>query len=110
VVVDGTVAASGFYQGGAEHLRLGEEFHHNRVRIVASQISGTPVGLGPRWDQPRLVRTFMDQVRRGGVDARSLVTDVVDAADVAAVFERLDRGDPGILQAVLRFPAAPEDR
>jgi 2-desacetyl-2-hydroxyethyl bacteriochlorophyllide A dehydrogenase len=110
VVVDGTVAASGFYQGGAEHLRLGEEFHHNRVRIVASQISGTPVGLGPRWDQPRLVRTFMDQVRRGRVDARSLVTDVVEAADVAAVFERLDRGDPGILQAVLRFPAAPEDR
>ena len=108
VVVDGTVVASGFYQGGAEHLRLGEEFHHNRVRIVASQIGGTPVALGPRWDQPRLVRTFMDQVRRGRVDARSLVTDVVDAADVAAVFERLDRGDPAILQAVLRFPAAPE--
>jgi 2-desacetyl-2-hydroxyethyl bacteriochlorophyllide A dehydrogenase len=110
VVVDGTVAASGFYQGGATHLRLGEEFHHNRVRIVASQISGTPVALGPRWDQPRLVRTFMDQVRRGAVDARSLVTDVVDAADVATVFERLDRGDPEILQAVLRFPAAPDDR
>jgi 2-desacetyl-2-hydroxyethyl bacteriochlorophyllide A dehydrogenase len=110
VAVDGTVAASGFYQGGAEHLRLGEEFHHNRVRIVASQIGGTPVALGPRWNQPRLVRTFMGQVRRGGVDVRSLVTDVVDAADVAAVFERLDRGDPAILQAVLRFPAAPEDR
>ena len=46
VVVDGTVVASGFYQGGAANLRLGEEFHHNRVRIVASQISGTPVGLG----------------------------------------------------------------
>ena len=108
VVVDGTVVASGFYQGGAEHLRLGEEFHHNRVRIVASQISGTPVALGPRWDQPRLVRTFMEQVRRGQVDVRSLVTDVVEAADVAGVFERLDRGDPAILQAVLRFPAAPE--
>jgi len=108
VVVDGTVVASGFYQGGAEHLRLGEEFHHNRVRIVASQISGTPVALGPRWDQPRLVRTFMAQVRRGHVDVRSLVTDVVDAVDVAGVFARLDRGDPEILQAVLRFSAAPE--
>ena len=108
VVVDGTVVASGFYQGGSGHLRLGEEFHHNRVRIVASQIAGTPVALGPRWDQPRLVRTFMDQVRLGRVDARSLVTDVVEAADVAAVFERLDRGDPAILQSVLRFPAAPE--
>jgi 2-desacetyl-2-hydroxyethyl bacteriochlorophyllide A dehydrogenase len=108
VVVDGTVVASGFYQGGAEHLRLGEEFHHNRVRIVASQISGTPVALGPRWDQPRLVRTFMEQVRRRRVDVGTLVTDVVEAADVAAIFERLDVGDPAILQAVLRFPAAPE--
>ena len=108
VVVDGTVVASGFYQGGAANLRLGEEFHHNRVRVVASQISGTPVGLGTRWDQPRLIRTFMELVRRGQVDAASLVTDVVDAHDVAAVFMRLDRGDPDILQAVLRFPGAPE--
>ena len=50
----------------------------------------------------------MEQVRRGRVDAAALVTDVVDAADVASVFERLDRGDPDLLQAVLRFPAAPE--
>jgi 2-desacetyl-2-hydroxyethyl bacteriochlorophyllide A dehydrogenase len=107
VVVEGVVAASGFYQGGAAGLRLGEEFHHNRVRIVASQISGTPVALGPRWDQPRLVRTVMDQVRAGRLDVRSLVTDVVEAGDVAAIFERLDRGDPDVLQSVLRFDAAP---
>src|SRR3954453_13571933 len=98
VVVDGTVAASGFYQGGAEHLRLGEEFHHNRVRIVASQISGTPLALGPRWNQPRLVEVFMNQVAAGRVDATRLVTDVVDAADVAAAFEKLDAGDPQTLQ------------
>jgi threonine dehydrogenase-like Zn-dependent dehydrogenase len=109
VVVDGTVVASGFYQGGAAHLRLGEEFHHNRVRILASQISSVPVRLGTRWDQPRLVRTFMEQVRRGRVDARSLVTDVVDARDVASIFARLDGGDPDVLQAVLRFPAAQEE-
>jgi hypothetical protein len=49
----------------------------------------------------------MELVRRGQVDAASPVTDVVDASDVAAVVERLDRGDPDILQAVLRFPAPP---
>jgi threonine dehydrogenase-like Zn-dependent dehydrogenase len=106
VVVDGTVVASGFYQGGASNLRLGEEFHHNRARIVASQISGTPLALGPRWNQPRLVATFMEQIRRHRVDVAALVTDVVDAADVASIFERLDAGEPEILQAVLRFPAA----
>jgi 2-desacetyl-2-hydroxyethyl bacteriochlorophyllide A dehydrogenase len=107
VAVEGTVVAAGFYQGGAGHLRLGEEFHHNRVRIVASQISGTPVGLGPQWNQARLVTTFMAQVRAGRVPVTDLVTDLVDASDVAAVFRRLDAGDPDILQAVLRFPAAP---
>ena len=108
VAVEGLVVASGFYQGGAANLRLGEEFHHNRVRIVASQISGVPVGLAGRWDQSRLVRTVMDQISSGAVDARALVSDVVDADAVAGVFERLDAGDPAILQAVLRFAATPE--
>lgn len=108
VVTEGLVAASGFYQGGAANLRLGEEFHHNRVRIVASQISGVPVALGGRWDQARLVRIVMGLVFAGDVDAGALVSDVVAAADVAGVFERLDAGDPEILQAVLRFDAAPE--
>ncbi|WP_210505447.1 zinc-binding alcohol dehydrogenase [Naasia sp. SYSU D00057] len=107
VVVEGLVAASGFYQGGASNLRLGEEFHHNRVRIVASQIAGVPAGLGGRWDQPRLVRTVLGQLLSGAVDGRALVTDVVDAPRVAEVFERLDSGDPAMLQALLRFDAAP---
>lgn len=107
VVVEGTVVASGFYQGGARDLRLGEEFHHNRVRIVASQISGTPLALGARWDQRRLVTVFMEQVLAGRVDVTRLVTDLVDAQDVSAAFERLDAGDPEVLQAVLRFDAAP---
>ncbi len=103
VVVEGTVAAAGVYQGGAEGLRLGDEFHHNRVRVVASQISGVPVQLGQRWNQPRLVRTVMDLALSGRLDVMGLVTDVADARDVGAVFERIDRGDPGILQVLLKF-------
>lgn len=110
VVVEGTVVASGFYQGGANNLRLGEEFHHNRVRIIASQISGTPVGLGNRWDQPRLVAAFIAQVAAGAVDVGRLVTDLVDAEHVADAFDRLDKGDPEVLQAILRFEAAPAVR
>ena len=42
--VGGTVIAAGFYQGPATALALGEEFHHNRVTLVASQIGGVPAG------------------------------------------------------------------
>src|SRR5690606_2590625 len=34
------VVAVGFYQGEPHGLLLGEEFHHNRVALVCSQISG----------------------------------------------------------------------
>jgi 2-desacetyl-2-hydroxyethyl bacteriochlorophyllide A dehydrogenase len=108
VVVDGAVVAAGFYQGGAVNLRLGEEFHHNRVRLVASQIAAPPAALGAHWTLRRLVSTFMAQVLADRVPVGDLVTDVVEAADVATVFRRLDAGDPDVLQAVLRFPAAPD--
>lgn len=107
VVVDGKVVASGFYQGGAANLRLGEEFHHNRVSIVASQIGGTPVALGGRWHQRRLVQVFMGLVLSGRVDATSLVTDLVPAREVAGAFATLHAGDPRTLQVVLGFDAAP---
>ena len=50
--VDGTVVAAGFYQGAAAALRLGEEFHHNRVRLVPSQIGAVPTVLRRPLDPP----------------------------------------------------------
>jgi 2-desacetyl-2-hydroxyethyl bacteriochlorophyllide A dehydrogenase len=107
VVADGKVIASGFYQGGGEHLVLGEEFHHNRVQIVASQIGATPPALGSRWNHARLVRVFMEQVWSGAVDVTPLISDVVDAAQVAEAFRRLDERSADTLQVVLAFDGAP---
>ncbi len=73
------------------------------ARSPAPRSRSARAGTSPGWCAPSWTRCAS-----GRVDVRSLVTDVVDAADVAAVFARLDRGDPEILQAVLRFPAAPE--
>lgn len=107
VGIDGLVVATGFYQDEGHGLRLGEEFHHNRVRVVSSQIGGTPAPLGRRWNQRRLVRTVLGQIASGRVEVGPLVTDVMDAGDVARGFALLDEGNPETLQVVLRFPAAP---
>lgn len=107
VGVDGTVVASGFYQGDAVGLRLGEEFHHNRVRIVSSQIGGTPIPLGPRWRQRRLLSVFFSLMANGRVDVLPLVTHVIDAADVADAFTLLDERSQDTLQVVLRFDPPP---
>ncbi|MGC4896685.1 zinc-dependent alcohol dehydrogenase [Micromonospora sp. DT31] len=101
----GRVVAAGFYQGYAQGLELGEEFHHNRIQLVAAQVSGPePVpGTAGRWPGTRIVHTFMDLVAEGSVDPLPLVSHVVDAGAVADALTLLDRGDGDILQVVLRF-------
>lgn len=47
----GTVYATSFYRGEAKGLFLGEEFHHNSVRIVMSGC--IPNEVRPRWDEKR---------------------------------------------------------
>jgi len=107
VGVDGLVVASGFYQGEGTGLRLGEEFHHNRVRVVGSQIGGTPLPMGLRWNQRRLVTTVMAEIAAGRVQVEPLVSDVLDAEEVEWAFELISQGYAETLQVVLRFPAAP---
>lgn len=103
----GRVVAAGFYQGDGVGLRLGEEFHHNRVEIVASQIGGTPRALGDRWNHDRLLRVFMALVADGRVGVEPLVSHVLPVAEVARAFALLDENPAQALQVVLRFPAAP---
>ena len=99
----GRVVAAGFYQGPAIGLDLGEEFHHNRVSIVASQIGGLPTALTPRWDVARLQRAVLDLVAAGRLDVTSLVSHVVPVADAASAYRLLDEDPAKALQVVLDF-------
>ncbi|MFI6479842.1 zinc-binding alcohol dehydrogenase [Nonomuraea sp. NPDC050663] len=103
----GRVVAAGFYQGDAMGLRLGEEFHHNQVQLVSSQIGGVASWLSHRWDVERLQRTFMELVHRGEVDVLRLVTHVMPADDATAAFELLDHHAAEVLQLVFRFGETP---
>jgi len=103
VGVGGHVVAAGFYQGEGVGLRLGEEFHLNRVQIISSQIGGIAATLAPRWTVERLQTTFMRLVSDGRLDPVALVTHKVPAVDVASAYELLD-GPPGDeLQVVIDF-------
>jgi len=97
------VVALGFYQGEAAGLFLGEEFHHNRVAVIGSQIGGLAPELQHRWDRRRLVRTFMELALSGAIDVVSLTTHRVRATDAAALYQLLDESPGAVLQSVLEF-------
>ncbi|MCA1217347.1 zinc-dependent alcohol dehydrogenase [Streptomyces sp. 8L] len=103
VTVGGRVVASGFYQGDGAGLRLGDEFHHNRVQLICSQIGGVPPQLSGRWSVERLQRTFLALVAEGRVDVESLVTHTIPVADAADAYTLLDERPADALQVVLEF-------
>jgi 2-desacetyl-2-hydroxyethyl bacteriochlorophyllide A dehydrogenase len=103
VAVDGRVVAAGFYQGDGVGLRLGDEFHHNRVRIVSSQIGGVPPGLVGRWNRTRLNQTFLQLAVDRKIDPLGLVTHVMPVEEAAEAYRMLDRRPEEALQVVLKF-------
>jgi threonine dehydrogenase-like Zn-dependent dehydrogenase len=97
------VVCSGFLQGEGVGLRLGEEFHHNRIAIVCSQISGVRRDLAHRWSRARLEATVVDLLAGGELEVDALVSHMLPAERAADAFALLDTGDPEVLQVVLDF-------
>lgn len=101
----GTVVDLAFYPGGADEVRLGEEFHHNGLRLVCAQIGRVPRGAAHLWDRERMSAVTLDLLRDRGADLRAaLVTDLVPAADAPAFYADLAAGRRHALQAVLTWP------
>jgi len=100
---DGRVVAAGFYQDSADGLRLGDEFHHNRVQVVASQIGSVPPRMTARWDPPRLHRTAMNVIARGDIDVLPLVTHRYPLARAHKAYQVLDERGAEALQVVLEM-------
>lgn len=97
------VVAMGFFQGEARGLHLGDEFHHNRIELISSQISGVAPEASHRWSKLRLWQTAVRLQHEGRLNLLPLITDTVPFAEAPTLFDRLDKGDPAILQSVLDF-------
>ncbi|MCB0047091.1 MAG: acetoacetate--CoA ligase [Caldilineaceae bacterium] len=103
VAYSAKVVTLGFFQGAGSGLYLGEEFHHNRVSVICSQISGVSPELSHRWDRARLVRTFMEMQATGAVTMQPLITHVFPFSDAAEAFRLCDEEPDKTLQTVLAF-------
>ena len=99
------VVAMGFLQGEARGLYLGEEFHHNRVNVISSQISGVAPDLSYRWNRLRLAQTAIRLQAEGVLTLKPLITHVLPFAQAAEAFRTLDESPAEALQVVLDFSA-----
>lgn len=96
------VIAMSWYGGTFESLSLSGEFHHNRPRIISSQVGMVNPDLGPLWSAERrqqIVNTLF-----ATLDTGSLLTTVVPFEEAASAYEAIDQARPGIVQTVISYP------
>lgn len=94
----GTVIAVGFYQGEPSALRLGDEFHHNAVRVVAAQIGN----IHPDWSLARLRERAIELAIDGRLVLGGLPRHELPVERAADGFAALGRPEE-TLQVVFRY-------
>lgn len=100
----GTVVAAGYYQGGGTALRLGEEWHHNRVTMVSSMgVWGCPHRDHPSWDRGRVHRAATDLLARGLLRTEGLVTHRIPFPRAPEAYSLIDEHPEQAIKVVLTY-------
>ena len=93
--------AAGFYVGEASPLRLGEEWLHNRLTMVASmQGWGVPSRQGG-WDRRRLRAAALELLPR--LDTDALLTHRFRFGDAPGAYASLEASRGEALRGIFRY-------
>ncbi len=100
---NGTVIAMSWYGGTFESLSLSGEFHHNRPRIISSQVGSVNPFLGPLWSvgrRGRIAREYLDSL---APDLKGFITHRVPLAEAGRGYNLLDQGSPDVMQVLIDY-------
>jgi threonine dehydrogenase-like Zn-dependent dehydrogenase len=89
--------------GTGSDLRLGEEFHHNRLTLVGSMSGWGAPHREPGWDRRRLRATALDLLARDRLDVASFITHRIPFERAAEAYELIDRRPEEALRVVLTY-------
>lgn len=100
---EGTVLVASWYGDRPVELALGREFHRRRLTLRSTQVSTIPSALSARWTVPR--RRAAALAAMNELPLELLTTHDFDVTDAASAFDAIDRGEPGLMHAALRYGA-----
>lgn len=98
---ESTVIAVSAYDSGSEGLFLGEEFHHNRIRLRSSQAIGVNSELWPRWTVERRREVALELLPH--LKTSELISHTYPFEKVAEAYEMIDKHPEEIMQVVLKY-------
>jgi threonine dehydrogenase-like Zn-dependent dehydrogenase len=99
-----TVVAAGFYQGGAANVRLGEEFHHNRLSLIASIGAwGAPHRHAPLWNRRRVMDTATRLLYTDRVSVEGLLGRRFPFGEAPAAYRWIDEHPQAAVKVALTY-------
>lgn len=104
VGVGGRVVSVGFYQGGGQALRLGEEWHHNRLEMISSMgVWQCPHRDYPLWDRQRLTDLSRNLLYDGSLRTDRLLTHTFSFDDAAQAYDLIKAQPEQALKVALVY-------
>jgi len=98
---ESTVVAVSAYDSGSEGLFLGEEFHHNRIRIRSSQAIGVNSELWPRWTVERRREIGLELLPH--LKTSELISHTFPFKKAAEAYKLIDKHPEETMQVVLEY-------
>jgi threonine dehydrogenase-like Zn-dependent dehydrogenase len=99
----GTVCVLSFYGGNASGLSLGEEFHVNQLTLISARSESLPLRDAPDWTLERMIRTCVDWLIDGQLNATGIITPVVHFDDVVEAYREIDEHPERSIKLGVRF-------
>ncbi|MBE7733741.1 zinc-dependent alcohol dehydrogenase [Devosia faecipullorum] len=100
---NGTVIAMSWYGGTFESLSLSGEFHHNRPRIISSQVGTVNPYLGPLWSLGRRGKIAREYLSALASDLKGIITHRVPLDEAGRGYDLLDQGSPEVMQVLIDY-------
>jgi 2-desacetyl-2-hydroxyethyl bacteriochlorophyllide A dehydrogenase len=98
---NGAVIAMSWYGGTFESLSLSGEFHHNRPRIISSQVAGINPELGPLWSVER--RKTLATALLADLDLEPMLTHTFPIEGAAEAYALVNAHPPDLVQCLLSY-------
>jgi 2-desacetyl-2-hydroxyethyl bacteriochlorophyllide A dehydrogenase len=102
--VGGRVATVASYHGDQTGLRLGEEYHRNRITLISSMtVNGCPQRGHPRWTLDRLNTTAQHLITSGRIRTAGLITHRIPFDRAADAYTLITDTPQDTIKVVLTY-------
>jgi len=98
----GTIVPLAFYQGGAQALNLGYEFHQNQLNIISARACSHPQ-RELYWEEDRIVETLIRLFAQGDLNPYGLPGPIVGTETLAETYGKIRHAPDEVLKVAVRY-------